>query len=66
MGKSTQPVYWGRSVITGHTVVGDMLEWALWVTPIWWVGDTNSAVSMLSLWGCEFQGGGSITKEMQR
>ena len=29
MGKSTQPLYWGRSVITGHTVVGDMLEWAL-------------------------------------
>ena len=34
MGKSTRPVYWGRSVIAGHTVVGDMLEWALWVTPI--------------------------------
>ena len=34
MGKSTRPVYWGRSVITVHTVVGDMLEWALWVTPI--------------------------------
>ena len=29
MGKSTRPVYWGRTVITGCTVVGDMLEWAL-------------------------------------
>ena len=35
IGKSTQPVYWGRTVITGRTVVGDMLEWALWVRPIW-------------------------------
>ena len=26
MGKSTRPVYWGRTVIMGHTVVGDMLE----------------------------------------
>ena len=33
MGKSPRPVYWGRTVITGRTVVGDMLEWALWVTP---------------------------------
>ena len=33
MGESTRPVYWGRIVITGRTVVGDMLEWALWVTP---------------------------------
>ena len=33
MGKSTRPVYWGHTVITGCTVVGDMLEWALWVTP---------------------------------
>ena len=32
MGKSTRPVYWGRTVITGHTVVGDMLEWALWAS----------------------------------
>ena len=28
MGKSTRPVYWGRAVITGRTVVGDMLQWA--------------------------------------
>ena len=28
MEKSTQPVYWGCTVITGHTVVGDMLHWA--------------------------------------
>ena len=28
MGKSTRPVYWGRTMITGRTVVGDMLEWA--------------------------------------
>ena len=27
MGKLTRPVYWGRTVITGHTV-GDMLDWA--------------------------------------
>ena len=33
MGKSPSPVYWGRTLITGRTVVGDMLEWALWVTP---------------------------------
>ena len=33
MSKSTRPVYWGRKVITGCTVVEDMLEWALWVTP---------------------------------
>ena len=26
MGKSTQPVYWGRTVKTGRTVVGDMLQ----------------------------------------
>ena len=26
MGKTTQPVYWGRTVITGHTVVEDMLD----------------------------------------
>ena len=32
MGKSTWPVYRGRTVITGCTVVGDMLEWALWVS----------------------------------
>ena len=34
MGKSTRPIYWGPTVITGRSVVGDMLEWALWVTPI--------------------------------
>ena len=28
MGKSTRPVYWGHTVITGRTVVGDMLQWA--------------------------------------
>ena len=28
MGKSTRSVYSGRTMITGHTVVGDMLEWA--------------------------------------
>ena len=33
MGKSTRPIYWGRTVTTGRTVVGDMLEWPLWVTP---------------------------------
>ena len=27
MGESTRPVYWGRAVITGRTVVGNMLEW---------------------------------------
>ena len=27
MVKSTRPVYWGRTVITGRTVVGDMIEW---------------------------------------
>ena len=26
MGKSTRPVYWGCTVITGRTVVGDMLD----------------------------------------
>ena len=34
MGKSTRSVYWGRAVKTGRTdLVGDMLKWALWVTP---------------------------------
>ena len=28
MGKSTRPIYWGRTVKTGRTVVGDMLQWA--------------------------------------
>ena len=28
MGKSTRPVYWGRTVITGRSMVGDMLHWA--------------------------------------
>ena len=28
MGKSTRPVYWGRTVISGRTEVADMLQWA--------------------------------------
>ena len=28
MGKSTQPIYLGRTVKTGRTVVGDMVQWA--------------------------------------
>ena len=28
MGKSTRPIYRDRTVKTGHTVVGDMLQWA--------------------------------------
>ena len=45
MNKTTRSVNSGQVGKTGCSVVGDMVEWALWVT------HANSVVSMLSLWG---------------
>ena len=54
MGKSTRPVYWGCTLIIGHTVVGDMLEWAHRLSidttelasPTHCIGVTNSYLSL--------------------
>ena len=45
MNKTTRSVNSGQVGKTGCSVVGDMVEWTLWVT------HANSVVSMLSLWG---------------